>query len=383
MPQRLEFEKKNLGEAGAKSFKLVDQNADIAFEFSSEGEFQRIKFLLDDLLRNKDFKCELIFCSPSVEKVVLNYFKIFPKQIRYYRLTTLLRGKGHLTHWISAKKLVVVQYDFFPQLLNLKKSMEKMVLVSPKLTNQGIYQSWCLKFFDFFLLDQYVENDFFNQENCLVGNLRELSVLHRKFKARSTIIQKLPWFEEFEKKILVNSERKIIFGNYWHDEYSFIERGDFPSVDDVLVIVPHEIDLLQNEKIIEDYNSISEVSEDISPDYAKNIFLFSVKGVLCELYQYFDIAYVGGGFKRNVHSLLEPFVAGCYCVTGPNVNRSNEYKMIIDKEPNRIQTFSKINLDQVFESSEVKNFSLSKVTQKINPTEILWYKKLKVFLSST
>ncbi len=376
MPKRYEFEKKNLNETGARSFKLDGFKADIVFEFSSEGEFQRIKYLLDDLLRESDFKCELVFCSPSVEKIVLDYYKLFPDKIRYYRLTNLLRGSAFLTRWVSAKKLVMVQYDFFPQLLNLRSMMEKMILISPKVDKIGFYKSWCLSFFDLFLLDEPSESHAFKNKDTIIGSLRELVIIDRKKKSRDVLISTLPWFAEFEKKVLNNSERKIIFGNYWHDEFSYIDIGDFPTVDDVLVIVPHELDNQQAQQIIKDLKSVSRVSQSESPDYAKNIFLFSVKGVLCELYQYFDLAYIGGGFERNVHSLLEPFLAGCYCVSGENVDKSNEYKMIMNQAPDRIEIHSKINIDSIIQKVLKNRGNIPALN-----TDTSWYREFKSYLS--
>jgi len=378
MSKRYEFEKKNLIEPGAQSYKSRNETADIAFELSSEGEFQRIKFLIDDLLKDKDFKCELIFCSPSVETTILSLYEKYPDQIRYYRLTNLLRGEGFLKRWISAKTLIMVQYDFFPQLLSLRNKMEKMILISPKDKKVSFYKSWCFSFFDLFLTDQDSEHKIINSKKQIVGSLRELAILDRKNKAREVLCNALPWFDEFEKKVLRNSDRKIIFGNYWHDEFSNIDLGEVPTVDDVLVIVPHELDSIQDKKIMEDFLGVSRVTESEEPDYAKNVFLFSVKGILCELYQYFDLAYVGGGFKKNVHSLLEPFIAGCFCVCGENVNKSNEYKLIMEQDPQRIEISSNLQIEPLIEKTMTMK---KKSIQSFNNTS--WYREFKEYLSST
>ena len=72
-----------------------------------------------------------------------------------------------------------------------------------------------------------------------------------------------------------------------------------------------------------------------------NIVLFTGKGVLCELYQKFDLAYVGGGFEKSIHSVLEPFWAGCQVVCGPGTHRSTEFDYCQSILKDKIQSFEK------------------------------------------
>ncbi len=337
MRNRYEFEKKNLSDSGAQSFRQSHQKADIAVEFSSEGEFQRVKYLLKELLQDPNYKIECIFCSPSVEKAVITFQKQYSEQIRFLRLTTLLRGENHLSSWITASKLLMVSYDFFPQLLNLRSRMKEMILIAPELESIGYYKKYCLSFFDTFLLDLESDKEklsFLKTTNIYVGNLRVLEIKKRIKKARETLFENLLWFEKFLDK-LKSSERKIILGNYWHDEY---ELMDLPKVNsnDILVIVPHQLNEKQNENILKSFENISFVTKEQEPDLSKNVFLFSLKGVLCELYQFFDIAYIGGGYRKSVHSLLEPYLSGCFCICGPKTSKSNEFSYIAVHDKDRL-----------------------------------------------
>jgi 3-deoxy-D-manno-octulosonic-acid transferase len=58
------------------------------------------------------------------------------------------------------------------------------------------------------------------------------------------------------------------------------------------------------------------------------IVILNMSGILCEIYSKFAFAYVGGGFERSIHSVLEPFLSGCEVFTGPKINRSTEYDFI-------------------------------------------------------
>jgi 3-deoxy-D-manno-octulosonic-acid transferase len=63
------------------------------------------------------------------------------------------------------------------------------------------------------------------------------------------------------------------------------------------------------------------------------VWLIGLKGLLCELYAHAGRAYVGGGFGRSIHSVLEPFVAGAHVVVGPRVHRSTELELVQAVEP--------------------------------------------------
>jgi 3-deoxy-D-manno-octulosonic-acid transferase len=47
-------------------------------------------------------------------------------------------------------------------------------------------------------------------------------------------------------------------------------------------------------------------------------------GLLSSLYQYGDIAYVGGGFGKGIHNILEPATFGLPVIFGPNHKKFRE-----------------------------------------------------------
>ncbi len=338
LKKRYEFEKKNLNEIGAKSFFHENIKADLAIEFSSEGEFQRVKYLVLELLKKSNFKIELIFCSPSVEDEVIRVSKEYPDQIRYFRLSNVSRGSNFLHSWITAKNFILVSYDFFPQILLLKEKMNRMILLSPNLKKVSAYKKAALNCFYEFVCD--TENDkktilkIKPNANVIVGNFRSLEILKRQSDSLNKITSKIPWFEEFIKKKL-EVKNKIILGNYWHDEFDSLPL-EIKENNSTLVIVPHLLDADQNNEIVADFSNACIVTENSLPDYSKDVFIFSIKGILCELYTFFDIAYVGGGYRKSVHSILEPVLAGCYTFFGPKVEKSNEYDLCQRSFSNRV-----------------------------------------------
>lgn len=69
-------------------------------------------------------------------------------------------------------------------------------------------------------------------------------------------------------------------------------------------------------------------------------------GILATLYERGQLAYVGGGFDRGVHSVLEPMAHGLPVLAGPNIDVSHEARMA--KLQNIVQV--------VTETTEVENW---------------------------
>jgi 3-deoxy-D-manno-octulosonic-acid transferase len=60
-------------------------------------------------------------------------------------------------------------------------------------------------------------------------------------------------------------------------------------------------------------------------DYSnENVILVDSIGILMSLYQYADVAYVGGSFRQGIHNVLEPAVYGVPVLYGPKHENSQE-----------------------------------------------------------
>ena len=56
----------------------------------------------------------------------------------------------------------------------------------------------------------------------------------------------------------------------------------------------------------------------------KDVLIVDQFGILSELYSWSHIAFVGGSFKRQVHSVMEPLTQGCFVLTGPRIKKNRE-----------------------------------------------------------
>ena len=52
-------------------------------------------------------------------------------------------------------------------------------------------------------------------------------------------------------------------------------------------------------------------------------------GILHNLYWKCQIAYVGGGFSKGIHNIMEPSIAGVPIIFGPKFEHANEANLLL------------------------------------------------------
>ncbi len=70
-------------------------------------------------------------------------------------------------------------------------------------------------------------------------------------------------------------------------------------------------------------------AEESAPAYAK-VLIIDNMGMLSSLYAYGKIAYIGGGFGKSIHNILEAAVFGMPVIFGPRFEKFNEAKQLIE-----------------------------------------------------
>ena len=92
------------------------------------------------------------------------------------------------------------------------------------------------------------------------------------------------------------------------------------------IVAPHEIDAGRIERFLLNINlpsiKLSEASVE-TVNSAKVLVIDNI-GMLLHLYQYADFSYIGGGFGKNVHNILEAATFGVPVVFGPNYHKFQE-----------------------------------------------------------
>lgn len=381
--KRVSFEQKNkTDKASLQKFK-----ADFCFEISSEGELEQVRPLLDFLFK-KNKKVEIIYSSPSVEKKMQALFNFYPERIRLFRLPIFSLGSPLV--WASAPCIVFCRYDFFPELLLLKLWGKKLILVSGAVKKLSWYKRASFNFFDIVVASTENEKTKFKKilkissENIYSCDFRIPQIVKRVSEAE-IVLSKKEILTSYLKKIKnISPQNKIIAGSFWPSDLEILNNSNLIS--DIkrkrlhLLIVPHCLDeesilaIKKNCDFLFEAKNVCIINEGISAEDAP-VNILNMTGILCELYSFFQICYVGGGYERSIHSVLEPFFSNNFVVTGPRVERSTEYDLLLEiagdeihvlKNPESFYTIVKSQDVSLLNLEKRKDFHFLTLTQMEN-----------------
>ena len=129
-----------------------------------------------------------------------------------------------------------------------------------------------------------------------------------------------------------------------------IESDDLFDLNNLYFIFPHNLSpeslerqYLYLPKFSETVDKIEEFNFSLSLERGTRVFVIKQMGFLCDLYPYFDSVYIGGGFGKSIHSVLEPYVSGAQVFCGPKVYRSSEYEYIMEESPEIIKQINSMS----------------------------------------
>lgn len=137
-------------------------------------------------------------------------------------------------------------------------------------------------------------------------------------------------------KSFCGNKHVLIAGSTWPaDEKLLVELAREQS-EWKFIIAPHEISenkIVHMEKQLSEINAIrysvltNQVSG-LSTQYS--VLIIDNIGMLSSLYQYGQIAYIGGGFGSGIHNILEAAAFGLPVLFGPNHHKFQEAKDMIE-----------------------------------------------------
>lgn len=125
-----------------------------------------------------------------------------------------------------------------------------------------------------------------------------------------------------EKKLLVA-------GSSWQEEEDMLAKV-LPNFDNLsIIIAPHDISekhIVEIESKFDKVIRYSKLTEENCPFY--NVVIIDNIGMLSALYQYADIAMIGGAFRKGLHNILEAAVFKIPVIYGTPINKYPEGKRL-------------------------------------------------------
>jgi 3-deoxy-D-manno-octulosonic-acid transferase len=131
----------------------------------------------------------------------------------------------------------------------------------------------------------------------------------------------IPLVEKFKE-----NQQILIAGSTWKPDEELLVAFIKQNPNLKIIIAPHEVSasninrlqqLLKTNSIL-----LSRASESSITDY--KVLIIDSVGLLSSLYQYGEIAYIGGGFGVGIHNILEAATFGLPVIFGPNYKKFKE-----------------------------------------------------------
>jgi 3-deoxy-D-manno-octulosonic-acid transferase len=319
-----------------EKYKVKPTTSKVWFHFASLGEFEQGKPLLQYFKNNYPAKEIIItFYSPSGYEVRKN--TNLADYILYLPLDTPKNAKEFLDIFkpeIAFFNKYEYWYHFFKETRN---QQIPLYITSAIFREKQIFFKFYGKFFREIL--SYVTRFYVQDQNSAqllksIGFNNYTITGDTRFDSVSQIAKNKKDFPEILK--FKQENNLFIGGSTWPEDEELIAKfiKSYPS-NWKFIFAPHEIsenklaalEGLLNQKSIR-YSKI----DDHTDIAALKILIIDNIGLLSSLYAYADIAFIGGGFGSGIHNTLEAAAWGLPVIFGPNYQKFDEAKSLIEKK---------------------------------------------------
>lgn len=315
------------------------------FHFTSVGEFEQAKPLIEAIY--SETRIILTFFSPSVATNIESY--PYLDAAVYLPFDTSPNAK-RLIDLINPTCLIFSRYDIWPNFVwNAAKKEIPIIVIAGTIHPRSKRLGKIGKSF-FRCVHQYItlhcaisdeDADRFQQlcvsENQVVvtGDTRYEKVYQRAISVEPDT-EFFPGQATLKRPIFIagstyTNDEKVIF-----DAFNILQESG-PEHIPHLILVPHEptserITEIQNELNKRKLSHISYSRLRGETDFSDiDVLIVDTVGILAQLYQLADVAFVGGSFQGSVHNVMEPAAMGKPIIVGPTIQNSHEASLLLEK----------------------------------------------------
>ena len=311
----------------------------IWFHSSSLGEFEQAKPIIEKLRKETDTIIVVSFFSPSGYENSKKY--PYADIITYLPFDSRWRAERFI-EVISPDLAVFMRYDIWPNhIWTLKKKKIPCLLVDATMKKNSPRKLPIVRSFHKYLFEDFAK--------ILPVSNEDVNGF-MSFKCKHVQIKKVgdTRFDRVYNRSIVSKESKIINPDVLKGKKVLVAGSTWPQDEEILIpaflkvlkfdeqsvmiIAPHEPTLLNLEKLEHEFSGVvSYIRLSHINNYEnQRIIIVDSIGVLSILYNYADIAFVGGSFKMNVHNVLEAAVYGIPVLFGPKIENSQEAKKLAE-----------------------------------------------------
>lgn len=336
-----------------EAFKILKQKVDpnakyIWFHAASLGEFEQGRPLMERIRKdNPQYKILLTFYSPSGYEVRKNYKGA--DIICYMPVDTRLNAIRFL-RLVRPVMAFFIKYEFWSNFLHILKHRNiPTYSVSSIFREDQVFFKWygrsyagVLKCFTRFFVQNEESKRLLEGIGItavdVVGDTRFDRVLQIKEAAKQ-----LPICEAFRTGVASSQSADVPH----HDFKVFVAGSSWPPDENIfipffnehkdwrLLIAPHVIaeehlklilSLIKGKKVVRYTQTTPEEAAEA------DVLIIDCFGLLSSMYNYGDVAYIGGGFGVGIHNTLEAAVWNMPVIFGPNNKKFQEAQGLLKSD---------------------------------------------------
>ena len=316
---------------------------------ASVGEFEQARPLIERLKASGEGrKVVVTFFSPSGYEARKNYAQA--DAVVYLPFATRRKAKRFLEA-LQPSMAIFVKYEFWPAYLReLKKRNIPTYSISAIFRPTQRFFHWYGKgalrllhcFTHIFVQDEASRRLLAEHgvHECSVAGDTRFDRVNEVFTAtRERPDTRLLSIAQFVE----NAAQVVVAGSTWPEDEELLEAylRLLPEGKRVkLILVPHEINEEHLHNIFQrfkgrfvKYSDISAMPSNLSRVNIlrrADVMVIDTIGLLSTIYQFGQVAYIGGGFGEGIHNTLEAAVYGVPVIFGPNYHHFREAQGLID-----------------------------------------------------
>lgn len=301
------------------------------FHCASLGEFEQGRPLMEKLKDQEECQIVITFFSPSGYEIRKDYD--LADLIVYLPRETQANVKRFLDK-VRPNKVFFVKYEFWAKYIFMaKKSGASVYSISAVFRENQIffksYGSYMLKVlraFDHIFVQD--EKSATILKNAGVNSTVSGDTRYDRVMGNAAKVQPYPEIEQF-----TSGSKVLVIGSSWaEDETVLMSNINDSNFDWKVIIAPHEIDDKRINALKAKFNKITVRYSELKNGSTADVLIIDNIGMLMNVYQYADIAYVGGAFGKGLHNILEPACFGVPVIFGDSFAKFQEAFDFIDND---------------------------------------------------
>jgi len=317
-------------------FKTIEKQIDpekkrIWFHFASLGEFEQGRPVLEEMKKNYPEKNILItFFSPSGYEIRKDY--ALAEAVYYLPLDTK-ENAAKFIRLVNPEIAVFTKYEFwYHYFKTLHDQKIPLVIISGIFRPEQIFFKWygrlyrkILSYVSYFFLQNEQSVELLHKINikntALSGDTRFDRVAENAANPKSlSLIAKF-----------CGNAPVFIAGSTWLPDEHLIAKLIARNSHWKFIIAPHEIHPEHMDQLMKLFPDAVKYTAMDKEDGVmdQQILIIDNMGMLSSVYQYAQIAYIGGGFGTGIHNTLEAAAFGLPVIFGPKYQKFQEAKDLL------------------------------------------------------